>query len=566
MYLARTSRLDLAMQSTIPAACAPQKKKPALKNAKILKDQITGQLVVQAQVAEVPAITSQIPDANAPPTSVCGKKKPTFKNAKILKSELVGQCVGQVESANVATIATAEDNRMLCDPRVADVLTCSSTDEEQRSYVSTIKTLNLEPVTRKVLLCTRDNRQHLQSLRPRRLCQEPAPTPVPSTAGVGNVTQQLPCMDSSTQPRSTPAIALRKGCKLTNMTLKSLKMSENVDPIDDNVTDATRTPATTASSSPEQIQVTPAVESKRREDRQAYDRALMLRMWSIHKEQIAPKSVQSLCACRVKEARKPKPKPKLKPQPELHAPSADAYIPFQAGTRAKEFERSVQALLNKISPENLVTIVDRLAAVELRDSAELSKVIKMSFGQVLRQPFYCETYADMVCMLQTRYQETPLEEGVTFKRLLINACQEEFENLSASLHFAEEGLTHDEVFHEKKKRKDLVLANMKFIGYLFMRKMLALKVIRNIVQELIDFERSSDEFPQEVRVECALELLQAVGFTLDQQQEGQILMTQFVSRLVDLKASRADGRRFYSMRMQFRIQDLVELRAGEWEK
>merc|ERR1711879_517875 len=106
------------------------------------------------------------------------------------------------------------------------------------------------------------------------------------------------------------------------------------------------------------------------------------------------------------------------------------------------------------------------------------------------------------------------------------------------------------------KRKDRVLANMKFIGHLFLQKMLKASVIRSIAQELIDYEKSSDEFPQEEKVECALELFHAVGCTLDQRQSDQILMTRFVSRLQDLKASRVDGRRCYSMRVQFLIQDL----------
>jgi len=212
----------------------------------------------------------------------------------------------------------------------------------------------------------------------------------------------------------------------------------------------------------------------------------------------------------------------------------------------------------------LETIVDRLADVELRNSGELSKVIKMIFAQVLRQPFYCETYVEMVYRLQTRYQGT-LEDG-EFRRLLINACQEEFESLSTSLQFTEEGLTHDEIFYEKKKQKDPVLANMKFIGHLFKREMLALKVIAHIAQDLIDFKKSSDEFPQEEKVECALELFHAVGCTLDQRKDSQKFMTLAFSRLNDLKSSRVDGRRCYSMRVQFLIQDLVDLRASNWEK
>jgi translation initiation factor 4G len=291
----------------------------------------------------------------------------------------------------------------------------------------------------------------------------------------------------------------------------------------------------------------------------------MLGIWQSlsDKEKIVPTSVQNLCACRVDvPTRHPKKKGPRKDSQAL-VPGTGAYKPFQSG---QDLKKNILALLNKISPENFDTIVDQFEAVELKDSEELSTVIKMIFQQVLRQPFYCKTYADMVHKLQQRYQATPFENGVTFRRLLINACQEEFENLSASLLFPTDGLTREDVLDERKRRKDRVLANMKFIGYLYLRKMIALKVIGGIVQELIAFDGSSDEFPQEEQVECALELVQAVGLSLDQLQDGHVLMTRFMSRLTHLKVSEVDGRRVYTKRVQFQIQDVVELRAANWKR
>lgn len=546
---ANTSRLEFA---TIPAACAPQRKKPALKNAKILKSQIAGRDVVQGQTAEVPANESSVLDANAPSNHTYGKKKPTLKNAKILKEQLMGQHVGQVTSLDVATRATVEDTH-------------------PQGYVSAIKSLNLEPVTSRCFPRTGDVLQR-QSLEPHKLCQESMLTPLPSPPDVSDIAQPVPSMHLSKPPLSTAVESeVRKGCKVKNMRLMLLKTSEHADSVDDSATDSTRSPFTSAASSPEQTQVIPAVTVTRRRERQVHDRAFMLGMWqSLSHEEHVPSSVQGLYASRVEEVSTRQPvtngsKKKKWPRKDTQAlvPGEGAYRPFQSG---QDLERNILALLNKISPENFHTIVDRFAAVELKDSKELSKVIKMIFDQVLRQPFYCETYADMVQTLQVRYQATPFENGVTFRRLLISACQEEFENLSASLQFATEGMTSEEVLDEKKKRKDRVLANMKFIGYLYLRQMLALKVIGNIVQELINFDGSADTFPQEEHIECALQLLQAVGCSLDQRQEGQILMTRFISRLTTLKTSQADGRKFYSKRVQFQIQDLVELRSTNWEQ
>ena len=93
----------------------------------------------------------------------------------------------------------------------------------------------------------------------------------------------------------------------------------------------------------------------------------------------------------------------------------------------------VRALLNKICPDNLKTIVETLASIELQKAEELEYVIKIIFGKALVEPHYCETYADMVFALRTRYPEFPAEnEGEkphSFTRVLLNTVQNEFESL-----------------------------------------------------------------------------------------------------------------------------------------
>jgi len=239
--------------------------------------------------------------------------------------------------------------------------------------------------------------------------------------------------------------------------------------------------------------------------------------------------------------------------------------------REDELERRVRGLLNKICPDNLKTIVDRLAEIELHKADELEFVIKIIFGKALAEPHYCETYADMVFALRSRYPEFPPErEGErpqTFTRVLLNTCQEEFETLPTSFDPSEEEkgkYSADDLQLEMKKRKDKILANMKFIGNLFLRQLLAVKVIGQVVHDLVGIKESS---PEEHMIECVCELLQAIGYTMDQSSAGKVLMSQFAARLLDLKRlSDKDGRAQYSKRIQFQIQGLLELRQNGWEK
>jgi hypothetical protein len=88
-----------------------------------------------------------------------------------------------------------------------------------------------------------------------------------------------------------------------------------------------------------------------------------------------------------------------------------------AHLREDPLEREVQSLLNKISPDNLNKTVEILASIELHKLDELELVIGKIFAKALAEPFYCETYVDMVAAFCSRYPEFPPEfEGT---RLLV---------------------------------------------------------------------------------------------------------------------------------------------------
>mmetsp|Transcript_15947 Transcript_15947/g.42143 ORF Transcript_15947/g.42143 Transcript_15947/m.42143 type:complete len:1094 (+) Transcript_15947:192-3473(+) len=252
-------------------------------------------------------------------------------------------------------------------------------------------------------------------------------------------------------------------------------------------------------------------------------------------------------------------------------PGANAYKITEATKREDEIERRVRSLLNKICPDNLKTIVERLALIELHKADELEFVIRIIFSKALAEPHYCETYADMVFALRTRYPEfQPENEGEkaqTFTRILLNTCQNEFESLPSTFEpTAEERVTinKDELRLEMKRRKEKILANMKFIGNLFLRQLLAVKVIGQVVHDLIGIK---DALPEEHMIECVCELLEAIGHTLDGTSHGKQLMTQFSARLQDLRRMvGSDGKTAFEKRIQFKIQDLLDLRGNLWQK
>merc|ERR1712129_304284 len=79
--------------------------------------------------------------------------------------------------------------------------------------------------------------------------------------------------------------------------------------------------------------------------------------------------------------------------------------------------------------------------------------------------------------------------------------------------------------------------------------------------------RQEPGLPEEHMIECVCELLHSIGYTMDGSGTGKMLMDQFSARLRDLKRCEGSaGRGAFSKRIQFQIQDLLDLRAKSWEK
>eukprot|EP00438_Fugacium_kawagutii_P021048 Skav222604 [mRNA] locus=scaffold5038:118162:130242:+ [translate_table: standard] len=147
--------------------------------------------------------------------------------------------------------------------------------------------------------------------------------------------------------------------------------------------------------------------------------------------------------------------------------------------------------------------------------------------------------------------------------------QNEFEELLASGDLSEEEkakLDQEEIDFLRKKRKDRMRGNMKFIGHLFLRQLLSAKVIGSVICELVLCEQAED-LPEEHAIECACELLLAIGYTMENMVAGQAAITSVCGRLKDLMKRKLDnGKSAYCKRVQFTIQDVLDTRAAGWTR
>lgn len=241
-------------------------------------------------------------------------------------------------------------------------------------------------------------------------------------------------------------------------------------------------------------------------------------------------------------------------------PSKSIYRPQRPQSHAAEITRGVQQLLNVVCPENLTRVVERFEGIMIEGPEDLELLISLIIRKVLAEPHYSETYADLVYFLRPHYAEFPPEEEgeppITFERILLNAVQNEFEAMPAALEVQSlqvEAVAPAEMFERRDSQRKRALANMKFIGHLFLRELLGVKVISIIATELLS--STAEEL-----VECACQLLQAIGYTLDTTPAGRMLLTQLMARLAEVRDNTL------SKRLRYKIQDLLDLQQRGWQE
>lgn len=236
---------------------------------------------------------------------------------------------------------------------------------------------------------------------------------------------------------------------------------------------------------------------------------------------------------------------------------------------ADELRRSVQSLLNKVCPENVGKIAEKIGAIEISTAQQLEIIIELIFKKALVEPHYCETYSDLVFCLKAAFPEFPSPTSgkpTDFRSSVLNICQHEFEDLLMRFNPTEQ-LGPDEAADIRKKNKNRLLANIKFVGHLFLRHLLSAKVVGSVSRELAGCDAPAGLMPEEHALECVCELLMSIGFTMEAMPTGSKVIEEVCSRLQELKdAKTVEGKSAYSKRVQFLLQDLLETRSAGWAK
>jgi len=221
---------------------------------------------------------------------------------------------------------------------------------------------------------------------------------------------------------------------------------------------------------------------------------------------------------------------------------------------AVEIGRMARGLLNKLTEERFESLASQMLALPLSTTEQLAVVVAELFEKATTQDGFRSLYTELCTRLDTHLAaQSGAIGGKAFRKALVNECQAAFErNLQPAKASLLSELVGDELFEMEMKLKTCRLGNMRFIGDLFVRRLLSPKLMPPIVHELMNGD------------EAALENLVALLTVIAPSFEQKTSVLQAVLKEAFAKLRRQSTDTAVSSCVRCRISDLLEARARGW--
>ncbi|XWS35564.1 hypothetical protein CRYUN_Cryun20dG0008000 [Craigia yunnanensis] len=227
-------------------------------------------------------------------------------------------------------------------------------------------------------------------------------------------------------------------------------------------------------------------------------------------------------------------------------------------------QRLLKAILNKLTPQNFEKLFEQVKAVNIDNAVTLTGVISQIFDKALMEPTFCEMYANFCYHLAGELPDfSEDDEKITFKRLLLNKCQVEFERGEREQEEAnkveEEGeakQSEEEREEKRIKARRRMLGNIRLIGELYKKKMLTERIMHECIKKLL----GEYENPDEEDVEALCKLMSTIGDMIDH-PKAKVHMDAYFERMEKLSNNMK-----LSSRVRFMLKDSIDLRKNKWQQ
>eukprot|EP00298_Acanthocystis_sp_HF-20_P012816 c20070_g1_i1.p1 GENE.c20070_g1_i1~~c20070_g1_i1.p1 ORF type:complete len:542 (+),score=188.25 c20070_g1_i1:333-1958(+) len=189
-------------------------------------------------------------------------------------------------------------------------------------------------------------------------------------------------------------------------------------------------------------------------------------------------------------------------------------------------------------------------------------MIEFLFEKAVSEPNFVGLYAQLCELIQKSARIFIVEaKEMDFRRLLLSKCQSIFESFFQVDNDEDEDETKKVEISEEQalKQKRIIFGNIRFIGELYIRRLISEKIMHICVDRLFS---SYDDDHEEEDIEATCKLLTTIGKTLDQNsttKEDGDKRTGYYEKLVELEKDTS-----LSQRIRFMILDLLDLRKRNW--
>ncbi|TQE06354.1 hypothetical protein C1H46_008062 [Malus baccata] len=227
-------------------------------------------------------------------------------------------------------------------------------------------------------------------------------------------------------------------------------------------------------------------------------------------------------------------------------------------------QRQLKAILNKLTPQNFEKLFKQVKAVNIDNATTLTGVISQIFDKALMEPTLCEMYANFCFYLAGELPDFSEDnEKITFKRLLLNKCQEEFERGEREQEEANKADEEGQVKQSEEEREEKrikaqrqMLGNIRLIGELYKKKMLTERIMHECIKKML----GQQQIPDGDDIEALCKLMSTIGEMIDRPKAKEHMDAYFESM-----KSLSNNMKL-SSRVRFMLKDAIDLRKNKWQQ